>query len=126
MRPSRTREGEISSLFIYRGLHGSLWVSSGLESLLKKSNRPSVSSAAHMGETAGGWDAGMESIRGGFPGVHVSLPGTEECRSRFSASHVLTLLPDGSLAMLPGLARAISPSLHPRFLKKHCHMLYEL
>lgn len=41
-------------------------------------------------------------------------------------SRVLTWLPDRQLAVLPGLVYAVSPSLHPIFLKKHCHMLHEL
>lgn len=50
-----------------------------------KTNRLSISSADHVSEAAGGWDAGVESSRGGFPGGHVSPPGTEGGRSRSAA-----------------------------------------
>lgn len=38
-------------------------------------------------------------------------------------SHVPALVPGEFLATLPGLGRAVSPSLHPQFLKMRCQVL---
>lgn len=83
-----------------------------------------MSSAAHTGDTVGGGMLGCRTATMGFAFLGFTVSSRHRGVQEPVCSQVPTLLPGEPLATLPGLA--VSPSLHPEFLKMHCHMLYEL